>query len=322
MLRVTQLSGFGGQGSGAVTTGKVLADGGSYGLIGSTAAILNSGEATKILAADGGSYGLTGTAACVQKGGGPAADFIARTTGMDGTHVTAFTNLINGLVSDGIWAKLDMLHVYATNSSANALLNLVGNVYNGTTAGSPTFTADRGFRGAEASATMYIDTGFNPATASSPKFTLNSAHISAWAADNAAPGYSQYAIMGLAGSSADTLIIPRSQFGGDTRYSVNNSTQIIVVRATQEGYFLANRSASNAVQGYKNGASDGTGSATASGLINGTFTTLSTNLAGTGNHFGGPHQCAMASIGASLTGTEVGNFYTRLRTYMTAVGVP
>jgi len=33
-------------------------------------------------------------------------------------------------------------------------------------------------------------------------------------------------------------------------------------------------------------------------------------------------QIAAASIGSSLNSTEAGNFYTRLRTYMTAVGVP
>jgi hypothetical protein len=30
----------------------------------------------------------------------------------------------------------------------------------------------------------------------------------------------------------------------------------------------------------------------------------------------------MASIGSSLSSTDVTNFYNRLRTYMTAVGVP
>jgi hypothetical protein len=253
--------------------------------------------------------------------GAEATTFLLRTTGLDIAHMVAYSNLINGLVADGLWTKFDMLHIYATQDSTTALLNLISSSYNGTINGSPTFTADRGFRGAEGSSTIYIDTGFNPSSASSPKFTLNSAHISAWAVDNAAPGYSQYAIMGLAGSSADTLIIPRSQFGGDARFRINASTETLYVRATQDGYFLANRSASNALQGYIDGVSVVTSSVASSGLINGTITTLSTNGIGTG-HFGGPHQCAAASIGSSLTSGEVLALRNRLRTYMTAVGVP
>ncbi len=61
-----------------------------------------------------------------------AAPFLARTSGLDGTHTTAYTNLICGLIADGVWQKLDMLHIYATQNSTTALLNLVQNAYNGT----------------------------------------------------------------------------------------------------------------------------------------------------------------------------------------------
>jgi hypothetical protein len=38
--------------------------------------------------------------------------------------------------------------------------------------------------------------------------------------------------------------------------------------------------------------------------------------------FGAGYQIAMASIGSSLNSTEATNFYNRLRTYMTSMGVP
>ena len=89
----------------------------------------------------------------------PAADFLARTTGLDATHTNAYTALINGLVTDGIWDKLDVFHIYATQDSTTAKLNLVSSSFTATANGSPTFTADRGFTGVNGSSTVYIDTG-------------------------------------------------------------------------------------------------------------------------------------------------------------------
>src|SRR3954470_17782283 len=86
-----------------------------------------------------------GTGLCVESG--HAAAFLARTTGLDVTHVNAYTALLNGLEADSLCCKLDMLHVYAMQDSTTALLNLISPSYNGTLIGAPTFTADRGFTG-------------------------------------------------------------------------------------------------------------------------------------------------------------------------------
>src|SRR6266436_1867234 len=87
-------------------------------------------------------------------GGTTASNFLARTSGLDATHITAYTDLLNGLDTDGLTSKLDVLHVYATQDSATALLNLVSTNFNGTAHGSPAFTADHGFRGTDASTTV------------------------------------------------------------------------------------------------------------------------------------------------------------------------
>src|SRR5258706_10799563 len=116
-------------------------------------------------------------------GGGTASAFLARTSGLDSTHITAYTNLLNGLDTDGLTSKLDMLHVYATQDSTTALLNLVSSSFTGTANGSPTFTADRGFTGTASSSTIYIDTGFNPSTAGG-QYAQDAAHLSAWCLTN------------------------------------------------------------------------------------------------------------------------------------------
>jgi len=61
-------------------------------------------------------------------------------------------------------------------------------------------------------------------------------------------------------------------------------------------------------------------STTSQAVINFNFITLGVRKSGT--TAGSAYQCAMASIGSSLNGTDATNFYNRLRTYMTAVGVP
>src|SRR5258706_16256620 len=86
-------------------------------------------------------------------GGGPdaglcasAAAFLARTSGLDATHTNAYINLICGLVSDGIFSKLDALYIFATQDSTTAMLNLISTSFTASTfSGTLTFTTDRGY---------------------------------------------------------------------------------------------------------------------------------------------------------------------------------
>jgi hypothetical protein len=250
-------------------------------------------------------------------GGTTASNFLARTSGLDGTHSAAYTALLNGLDTDGLTSKLDVLHVYATQDSTTALLNLMSSSYNGTSHGSPTFTADRGFTGTGSSTTIYIDTNFIPSSAVSPKFVLNSGHISIWDASDT--GQSPQGMMGAFNSSGTVELI--SKFTDNNSYFlVNGNSYTTVASSTAQGHYVANRSGASATQGYKNGSNVVSGTTTSTGLPGVTVTTLAMNSNGT---IGGSNvQMAMASIGSSLSSTDATNFYNRLRTFMTAVGVP
>ena len=104
-----------------------------------------------------------------------ATAYLARTVGgNEGGNGTNIATLIDGLVADGVWAKLDALYVLAQQNATDARLNLVGTNY--TLTGTPTFTAYQGFTGG----TGFLDTGFNPATATSPNFIRNNASMSVW----------------------------------------------------------------------------------------------------------------------------------------------
>jgi hypothetical protein len=246
-----------------------------------------------------------------------AAAFLARTSGLDATHTSAYTALIDGLVADGLWPKLDVLHIYATQNTATAQLNLVSGSYPASLNGSPAFTADRGYTGIDGSSTVYINTGFNPTTAPSAKFTQNLAHLSAWNLVNATQANPAIGIMGSIRSMLHIRYITDVTF-----YELNGSYDGSggVSNTDARGHHLVNRTTSTNVQGYRNGSSVVSSGTATTGLPNLNIYSLGANNGGT--PAGAGVQLTMASIGSSLSSTQATNFYNRLRTYMTAVGVP
>jgi hypothetical protein len=239
-----------------------------------------------------------------------SSDFLARTSGLNDTRKTAYDTLITGLVTDGIFAKQDVIYIFATDSQSNALLNLVSATYNGTATGSPTFTADAGFTGASG---KYVDTNFNPTTASSPKFTTNSA--SAWVWSNTSGVIAAYAFGRVSGSGT-TYIAPR--YTGDVFYvGTNDSAYRNSASTDGKGMTAANRSGASATQRYKNGSSTGTNADAANAFAN-------TNLAflrGDGTAYTG--DVMAGGFGQSLDATEHANLYSRVHTYLqTIAGIP
>jgi hypothetical protein len=246
-----------------------------------------------------------------------ATSFLARAPGLDATHTNAYIELICGLVSDGIFSKFDFLYVFATQNSTAAVLNLVSaSSYNGTSVGAH-FVTDRGMTGGPGG---YIDSGFNPFTASSPKYVQDSAHIALWGVTNV--GGTADGPMGVDSFAGETEIHPL--YGdGNTYYRINGSAISGVANTTTAGFYLANRSSSSRVDGYKNGSNVLTNtSATSSPVQNYSFPICAMRHLFAGTTTPSAHQIAAASMGASLSATDVSNFYNRLRAYMTAVGVP
>jgi len=85
---------------------------------------------------------------------------------------TFIASLLTGATSaTNIWAKLDVLQVYAAADAQASLLNWKGDVANATA--TSTFAANQGYTGDGAS--TFVATGYNPGTFSSPQFAQNSA---------------------------------------------------------------------------------------------------------------------------------------------------
>lgn len=250
-----------------------------------------------------------------QPGGGgcsEATTFIARTSGLDGTHTTAYTDLICGLVTDGVFTKLDNLYIFATQDSTTSLLNLISTSFNATVNGTPTFTADRGYVG---SLTNNIQS-YNASTAGG-LYTQNSAHIMVWS-NPVADGDSFEQVS--SGSTATTGINQHifSKFvDGKAYFRINKSGAAGVAVTNGHGFYLGNRSASNAWQGYKDTSQIITGADVSTTLGNAAFIFPGNNGAS-----GSVNQISAGGFGGSLSSTDAGNYNSRMRTFMTTVGVP
>ncbi len=246
-----------------------------------------------------------------------ATAFLARTSGLDATHVAAYTTLICGLVTDGVWPKLDALYVLATQNTTTARLNLVSTSFGLTANGSPSFTADQGYIGVSNSATVFLDTGFVP-TSAGGLFLVNSAHISFWSLTDS---MANLKAMGAndAGNTNEALIYPEYT-NGNSYGSMNDNSDGSVGGAVADslGHYVCARSAFGAEALYKNGASIASSATGSQGLSANSIHLLGQNDNGTNS--GGPWRIATASIGENLTSGDVLALFTREQTYLQAVG--
>ncbi len=221
-------------------------------------------------------------------------------------------SLIVGLKTDAVWTLLDRLWLFAGENTPSALTDIVATSL-ATNVNSTTFTVDRGYTGNGSN--MLIDSNFNPTTAGSPKFVQDSGSFFAWSnssldESNGIAGY----VAGI--GSGKVVIYPRQsnvaywEVNGTAAYTCN------VANTDGSGFYSANRSNATSNEGYKNGSLQDTAVIASTAPANGDFAFL------TVDSLYSTRQCSAGGFGQSLDGTKNTSLYNRLRTYMTAVGVP
>lgn len=262
-----------------------------------------------------------------------ATTFLARASGLSGTETTATTNLICGLVVDGVitgtmagagpgatgcgTASFDALYLFATNSTTTANLNLCGTAFGLTQTGSLTFTADRGYTGD--GATGFLKAGYVPSTAGGA-MTQNSASVSVCILNARTTGSTSRDLSTQTGS---TSIYIQALDGSGTNYGagLNDLTFGGVTNANTQGSWIDSRTGSTNFAVYTNGVANAGSPVTAASV--GLPTTepyiLANNNAGTANLFS-PDQLAYAFWGGGFTSGQVASIYARLHTYLQAVG--
>lgn len=264
----------------------------------------------------GGVGGFPGPGMVHSAGGGctEATNFIARTSGLNGAHQTNYTNLICGLVTDGIFSKLDVLYIFATDTTTNALLNLKSSSFNGTVVGALTFTADTGYTGT--GPTNYINTGFNPFSAGG-NYSQNSGSMGIYDRTSRTSQTNEEA-MGTQ-SGAGYSFFAALSFSANLSYAINSSSPSAFANTNSQGQWIFSRTGASAIALQKNGAATTSDTISSVGPDNSNVYIFATNT-------GSPaafttDQLSAALVGGGLTGTEMTNLAARINTYMTAYSI-
>jgi hypothetical protein len=253
-------------------------------------------------------------AACSQ-----ATAFIARTSGSPSTaQKNAWTAFICGGVTDGWWAKMDVVQLYASSTQANALLNLVSSSFNATAVSSPTFTANNGFN--PTNTPSYIDSGFNPTTASI-NLTQNAAHYSACSIETGGSDYGLALWAFNSGSTSDQTNLFPKYSDGNTYSRLNDGVASSgnANAGNTTGYWGSNRSGVSASQAYLGGSVIFSPNATSGSIVNADILLGSSS---NGTPQAGYEGLIMAfTAGGALLSADWSNLYSRLHTYnMTIAG--
>lgn len=233
--------------------------------------------------------------------------FARFTTPPTGARKVLIDNLIKTLKNGGVWSKLDAFFILAAADNQAARRNWIQDAYNLTAVSGPTFVADRGYTAD--GLTSYLDSGFNPTTASSPKLTLNSAALGAWVRtdvneDKGECGNDNAFVRGRRGAT----LLPGYRANDTT---TRNGNAI----ATSIGLTSWSRSGAAAITVYKNGAVNATAVFASVALANANIRVCSS---GTG--LISTKQNVAAFWGQNLSDAEQATIYNAINTYATAVG--
>jgi hypothetical protein len=229
---------------------------------------------------------------------------------------TLIKNLVEALKTAGVWTKLDRLYVLAAHDSQASLLDWKAHA-NGSTATTanltaPTFTADRGWQGAGAGATVggYLASNFN-ATVGTNQMAQDSCHLAVWM---------------HAASSGTVTGDYRDAGGGQLAIATKNATPVLWCQAnaavadlpTQAGdgtgFYAWSRQASGTYRAYQDTNDLGSVSRTSAALASGVF-----NILRSGSRYSNG-RAAAATWGAGLTSIEVTALRNALQAYLAGVG--
>lgn len=248
----------------------------------------------------------------------PSSTFLAAATGVTLTaDKTNYDTLICGLNTDGNLTGLDVLYIWAAPSATNAaLINLANpGTFNGTVHATLTFSAYNGYTGDHN--TGYIDTGFNPTTATSPNYVQNSATFGVYVLSSRTTNQNWWAIGNVAASSGE-LFAPYNSTGGTaqlnsaTQFSVNNANaqgayNITRVNSSQEGSYI------NSGESFSGNTSDTSSAPINTNII---FFAFQPAFGNTGD------QMAAGWIGKGVSAVNSCKINNRINTYMASLASP
>jgi hypothetical protein len=268
-------------------------------------------------------------------GGGPAGcsqatTYLARTVGgTEGGNAANITALICGLVSDGVidgdfspiaaskpgvkslagcGSHLNILYVFAQQNRADALFNICST---GNTIGDVLATTFTSYKGFGPFSGVRMTTGFFPGTSSGSLYLQNNASLGVWAYNAVPEAVAQFGTY-----VATTSHIFDANTDGKAYVSVNSPVEVGWTNPGTKGLYVGERSDAANVHLYWDGVDQGALSSTSNVPDTSSDFVL-------GQSYGISAQILSEAHAGGLLGATLNlALYNRLRTYMTAVGVP
>ena len=154
----------------------------------------------------------------------------------------------------------------------------------------------------------YANTKYNPNVSGS----LNNEHLSYYSRTNS--NGTEVEI----GARAVSVSLIEIRTSGTTYFTINDAGYATYADANSLGFYKANRTASNVINGWKNGTKVVNSTNASSFLVNkeiflGAFNDISSI------QYYSTKECALVSIGDGLTDTEAANFYTAVQVFQTTL---
>jgi hypothetical protein len=231
----------------------------------------------------------------------------------DSTQKSAVNQLVLDLKSYNIWTKMQALYpmVGGTNSQHSWNLKNTAQFQISWQGGVVSSSNGVQFNGTNS----YGITGYNPSVNGS----LNSHHFSFYSRTNSNGTEVEAGVQASGGGGARNLLEIRTS--GTTYVGVNSGgTYTTFLDSDSRAFYIANRTASNVINAWRNSTKAATGTTASFALPNGVhWLGAWNNLINPPSAFYSTKQCAFASIGDGLTDTEAANFYTAVQNMQTTL---
>ena len=239
----------------------------------------------------------------------PAVDadaqaFITAAAITDPTQQGAINTLVLALKSYSIWTKLKAIYPIVGGIASSHAVNLK-------TPGTYNLSFATGWTHSNLGMTplnTFADTNLNDNTI----LTLNSVHISYYSRTN-----ENVTAIEMGTGLSDGLFI-EARTANVSYYRVHSTTLLTHADTDSRALYLANRTASNVMNAWKNGVKLATSTGASTTKQNFNIYLGALNNSGAAS-FPTGKQCAFASIGDGLTDAESANFYTAVQAYQTTL---
>jgi hypothetical protein len=242
-----------------------------------------------------------------------AVAFLTATGITDATITSAICTLVTTMKADGTWSKCNAIYPMVGGTATTHKFNLK-NPLDTNAAFRLTFTGGwtHSANGALPNGTnSFANTFFNPSINAS----LNSHHISYYSRSNVNLTQSE---MGAFVVGSNSQINARFTNVSYYRINTSNTGWVTFADTDSRALYIANRTASNVVNGWRNSTKVTTGTIASTSLTNLNYYLGALNNAGVAGSYS-TKQCAFSTIGTGLTDGEAAALYNSIQAMQTTL---